>query len=67
MATICNVITGLQIIQKYVDPGESLGGAEHDIIYAVPSSIKVTAEDAKSLEDAGWFREADTYSWATFC
>lgn len=47
------LVEALQILMKY-DPDGSVGGANHDIIYlSYVDPEKVSAEDAKRLEELG--------------
>ena len=58
-----SVIAGLQILLKY---GEDCVCAEHDIIYAGPSyRDKMSDEDKKAMEAAGWHwdKEADSFAF----
>lgn len=66
MARISDVIEGLQIIQKYVEPDEHLGGAEHDIIYAVPGDTSISDEDVARLIGLGWHNDSEC-GWSHFC
>ena len=65
MATIDQVIKGLQIIAKYSGPDSRSIGAAHDIIYAGPDVKEdLTEEDKKALEELSWYWESDADSWA---
>ncbi len=63
------VIQGLQLIAKYCEHGEETqfaveGG--HEIIYARSDQHKEewSEEDAKRMEELGWFWESDGEGWA---
>jgi hypothetical protein len=65
MATINNVIAGLQVFAKY--GGEEYICAEHDVIYAQPpDGVTLTPEDEKTLTDAGWIFHKTLDSWGVF-
>lgn len=71
MATLQEVIRGLEILQKYmVDKDEHLICAEHDVIYAGPALSelegKISEKDEKSLLDAHWHKSKQGGSWAKF-
>lgn len=58
------LIKGLQILNKY--PG-CYTAAEHDIIYSGPIDHKdVSDEDAKELDDLGWFVDNQSNVWGIF-
>ena len=65
MATIRNVIEGLQIIEKY---GSQEIDAQHDVIYAGPDKgeKKILSEDAAKLEELGWFFDEEFDCYAIF-
>lgn len=60
MATMLQIIRGLQILSTYEPNGEC--AAEHDEIYA-KAPKKVSPEHAKELDDLGWFWTDDYESW----
>lgn len=62
MSKLQEIATGLQIIAKYGDRHDV--GAEHDVIMAGHiAAEKMTNEDKKAMEDAGWLwsEEYDSY------
>jgi len=64
MATVDEIIEGLQIMKKY---GTVETAAEHDVFYAgPPSGTKMSAEDEKRLEALSWSWEEEFESWAIF-
>jgi len=63
VASFNDVIKGLQILVKYADPDDDIGGADHDLIYALPPDVEVSDADAKALEKLGWFFD-DEFGWA---
>ena len=69
MASMKQVIEGLQILAKYVEnPDKSWVSAEHDQIWAGPDRGEVVSEeDKKALEDLGWFEDDDCGGWSHFC
>ena len=77
MTAVNEVIEGLQILVKTakVPPGlaqtgvedkgtANLCGAGHDIIYGPMSNPD--EEDARRLEELGWFYDFDLQCWAVF-
>lgn len=60
---IKDVIRGLQILSKYLPENEFLGGADHDIIY-VCDPVEVSEEDAKELNELGFFLSDYHDCWA---
>ena len=68
MASVNEIVKGLQILAKYSTDGEEghLGGADHDIIYGPPMSKDVSPEDATELEALGWHLDLDYGQWAHF-
>lgn len=52
------IADGIQIILKY---GKGEICAEHDQLW-IGHSIRVSKEDAKALEDLGWFEDSDSWS-----
>ena len=65
MATINNVIAGLQVFAKY--GGEEHIYAEHDVIYAKPpDGVTLTPEDEKTLKNVGWLFYETLDSWGVF-
>jgi len=66
MALISDIIIGLQILAQYVDENEHIGGAEHDVLYAVPPGTKVSDEHKRHLDELGWsYNEGD--GWYHYC
>ena len=68
MATIDEMIGGLQILKKYCDKGgqECIGGADHDILWG--AMCEVSEEDAKRLDELGWHQDSEADdSWSRFC
>jgi hypothetical protein len=61
-----DIIIGFQIFMKH--GYETIGGAEHDIIWGPPFSInaKLSSDDRIALEDAGWHESSDGDCWAKF-
>lgn len=67
MATINEVLKGLQIIAKYEKEDPCGVSAEHDIIYAGWTvSDKLSQEDRDQLEQLGWHWDSSIDSWARF-
>jgi hypothetical protein len=67
MATLNQVIKGLEILVKYSGDGSHSICAEHDIIYAGPDVKEdLRDEDRKALEELGWHWAEDADSWARF-
>jgi hypothetical protein len=66
MAKLTDLVEGLQILQKYVDEDEHIGGAEHDIlmIAAVPPA-DISQEDLDRLEELG-FHQDEYGGWCRF-
>jgi hypothetical protein len=64
MATINEVLGGLQILAKYNGEKHDICAA-HDIIYA-GAGVEVTPEEAVELDKLGWFFEKEFESWARF-
>lgn len=64
MGSRAELIEGLKIIEKY-DPSEYVC-AEHDIIFCAHANVNVSDEDAKRLEELGFFIDSETDSWAFF-
>lgn len=68
MATIRQVIDGLEVLAKHGDGyGQHVMG-EHDVIYAAESVNRDTlsAEERVAMEAAGWHWDDETESWARF-
>ncbi len=61
--TILQMRRGMEIFAKYVGEDSTLGGAEHDVIYATPKDElqAITADDCAELIALGWY-EGD-YGW----
>lgn len=67
MATLSTLLEGMQILNKYMGKVEGECAAEHDIIYLPgPSKEELSAEDAKRLDDLGFFFDDQYDSWARF-
>ncbi len=67
MATIRNVVEGLQILIKYSDPDEHNIQSEHDEIFGPGvSPDQMTEEDRKGLESYGWHYDKGLDSWKTY-
>lgn len=64
MASISDVMGGLEILRKYATPDDDMA-AEHDVIYA-PGGRKVSKEDRAALEKLGWFWDDEFHCWARF-
>jgi len=64
MATINDVIGGLQIFAKYCGDKHNMG-ASHDILY-VGAGVEPTAEEVAELEKYGWHFDTSADSWARF-
>lgn len=62
-----DIIAGLQILVKYEKPTAHIC-AEHDEIFAGPNLTpdKISADDIKALNDAGWTWNPDSDSWHMF-
>ena len=70
MTTIRKAIEGLKILEKYIDekaPGGDFLYAEHDVIYTIIDADRVTPEDKKKLEEAGWHIDSEFECWSTYC
>lgn len=70
MATLDEVINGLQILQKYAGKESDRIDAQHDVIYAGPNleelEGKITEEDKAKLEELGWHEDSEGDCWARF-
>ncbi len=68
MATLKDVIGGLQIVAKYCKNGmdEDSTAAEHDILYAGVSGDKdaMSPEDIAQLDQLGWNWNDEYRCWA---
>lgn len=65
MAQMSHIIEGLNLFFKY--EGDGPVSAEHDKFcagFTRPEDMSV--EDAKKLDELGWFWEEDVQSWARF-
>lgn len=62
MATLNQVIEGLQVFAKYDEHNVC---AEHDIIYA-RAYTDLTPEDTATLERLGWHWSKQADSWGVF-
>ena len=65
MSQIKEIIQGLQILSRYRLQNDWIA-AEHDIIYGPDLKEDVTPEDAKQLENLGWFFDEEFDCWAVF-
>ena len=66
MARISDLRAGLDILAKYMDPENHIGGADHDIIYVLPpGNCVVGLDDIGTLKSLGWHYSAE-YGWALF-
>lgn len=66
MNRIEEIIAGLQILNRYPKCDVS---AEHDILYAGPSSYpdpKIDTDDKIALKKLGWHYDEEVESWAVF-
>lgn len=64
MATVKEVIEGLQILEKY---GAGEMSADHEVIYAGPDlSATISPEDLKRLDELGWFESEEFDCWSMF-
>ncbi len=65
MNKLQEIAAGLQIIAKYGDRHDV--GAEHDVIMAGHiAAEKMTEEDKKAMEDAGWSWSDEYDSYTVF-
>jgi hypothetical protein len=52
------IIEGLQILSKYYEPHDGYhNGAEHDVLYAYPTTRRVDRPDVEQLVKLGWIQE----------
>lgn len=66
MATINEVLGGLQILAKYKGDKHEVN-AEHDIIYACSiDSTPLTDEETRRLVELGWHVDSEYNCWACF-
>lgn len=63
MATLKDVIRGLQAIADEIGDDEQLGGADHDILYAAPGRLSAATEAI--LEECG-FHHGEEDGWSRF-
>lgn len=57
------IVKGINILAKYP---KAYFAAEHDQIWFGPEDEKaVSEEDAKALEELGWFKEED-FGWSRY-
>jgi len=70
MASIQQIIAGLSILSSYCNKGleESLGGADHDILYGIVPDKPISKSDIARLEALGWHISSDDDSgcWSRF-
>lgn len=69
MATINDIVRGLNVIAQYAPKGmEAAVEAQHDILFADPNVTQamVTPADATLLEQLGWHWDAENDCWARF-
>jgi hypothetical protein len=63
MATIREVVEGLNIMLKY-DPAGEFEGAAFDVIYgSTTQPDKISAEDTANLKALGWYWDKTYDSW----
>ena len=69
MAKLGELHEGIGIMLKYVDPGEWIGGADHDIIWFVTKEAyeKFSDEDKKRLDELGFHVDSDGNGLSCFC
>ena len=66
MATLNNIVGGLQVFAKY-GGDQHLASAAHEVLYAgTPAGVKLTAEEEKTLSDLGWRYNKTEESWSIF-
>ena len=67
MATSNQIIEGLKILALYNSHGLNahLGGADHDIIYGIPTDTELSVEDAAKMSELGWHFKGDE-GWQRF-
>jgi hypothetical protein len=66
MAKTKDIIEGLQILSKYMNPNGYDVGAEHDILYVYVEGPKPSGEDQLKLDKLGWHVDSDSGNWACF-
>jgi hypothetical protein len=68
MATIRQVIDGLEILAKYGNGAAQHVMGEHDVIYGAEDVVRdtLTAEDAAAMKAAGWHWDDECESWSRF-
>ena len=66
MATLNNLRKGLDILAKYMDGEDHIGGALHDVVYVLDPEIEVSPEDRLRLDELCWFFDEER-GWAYFC
>lgn len=55
-----NIIEGLTILQKYRDKDAHDCGADHDVIYAYPTTRPVEQPDLDRVIELGWRQDVRT-------
>jgi hypothetical protein len=64
---IKNMIRGVEILSKYIDTDEFIGGAEHDIVYFCPyepAASQMTPDEKIELEERlNWFESEGSWSF----
>ncbi len=65
MATMKDMVEGLQILIKYDSKGDC--AAEHDQLWAGSTPpMEIEKPDLQRLDDLGWFWDKDCTSWSRF-
>jgi hypothetical protein len=62
MSKFNQILGGLSILNTYPDP---MFSCDHDQIWAGPE-VEVSPDDAKKLEELGWFYSVHEDSWSIF-
>ncbi len=67
MASMKNIMAGLDILSKYVNPSKETLHAEHDELY-VPGSHPddMLIDEVSKLYELGFLWDGDTESWKVF-
>lgn len=66
MATVNNLIAGLEIFKKYMNDGEDdIGGSVHDEIWFCPPEVEISIEDQNKLEKLGFSYHKEN-GWGIF-
>ena len=65
MASISDILVGLEVAGEVNGMDSDVGGAEHDTFFLLPPHTKLSNEQQKQLTDAGW-RYSEENGWYHF-